>query len=397
MEWEELYDESGNVYWYSHATGESSWEVPQEWTDLEQVESYAEPAASSGREEWEELYDESGNAYYYNHTTGETSWEPPTWGDLKSKLKMQRMTAALTSAAAESATEADAETAEPSEGTAWEELDDGSGNTYFYNHTTGETSWDAPQAWGDLKSKLKMQRMTAALTSAAEQPEPHEYYGESAIEAASSYESGGAAIELAEPYAGEEWEELYDESGTTYYYNHTTGETSWEPPTWGDLKSKLKMQRMTAALTSAAAKSEAVPYQVAAAGESVASVTGSAAVEAAAFAAYEAVPTEAGGAHDGAEWTEQYDECVAAWPRPRAHLLCFFPFPHSNSRAHSNSRTLPQVRQCLLLQRRDRRDELGAADVGRPQDKAQDAAHDVRADERRGGERGRCHRRTRCR
>ena len=69
----------------------------------------------------------------------------------------------------------------------WEaHVDPSSGNTYYYNATTGETSWEPPA-------------------------------GFAAAPAASSLPS--------------EWQEGYDEStGKTYYYNTVTGETSWDPP-----------------------------------------------------------------------------------------------------------------------------------------------------------------------
>ena len=246
MEWEELRDDAGNAYFYNNSTGESSWEAPlveEEWsasdagaavTIVDVEESHHEVGT-----DWEELRDDAGNAYFYNNVTGESSWEPPTWGDLKSKLKMQRLTSALTSAAEDVANKP---VAAEHAGSEWEELDDGAGNAYFYNHITGETSWEPP-TWGDLKSKLKMQRLTSALTSAATE--------EIAVD-----DAAPATIVASGPAGaargGAEWSEQYDEFGNVYYFNASTGETSWEAPTWSDLKSKLKMKRMTSALTSAA-------------------------------------------------------------------------------------------------------------------------------------------------
>ena len=68
-----------------------------------------------------------------------------------------------------------------------EEVDQGSGQTYFYNDETGETSWEPPpglQAGG----------------------------------------GGGGALPAG-------WAALVDEgSGQTYYLNEQTGESSWDPP-----------------------------------------------------------------------------------------------------------------------------------------------------------------------
>eukprot|EP00931_Biecheleriopsis_adriatica_P065049 TRINITY_DN39669_c0_g1_i1.p2 TRINITY_DN39669_c0_g1~~TRINITY_DN39669_c0_g1_i1.p2 ORF type:complete len:167 (-),score=39.72 TRINITY_DN39669_c0_g1_i1:81-581(-) len=63
----------------------------------------------------------------------------------------------------------------------WAAADDGAGNTYYYNATTGESSWEVP--------------------------------------------AGGAAPSLPDG-----WMAADDGAGNTYYYNATTGESSWEIP-----------------------------------------------------------------------------------------------------------------------------------------------------------------------
>lgn len=68
-------------------------------------------------------------------------------------------------------------------------MDESSGDYYYLNEATGETSWDPPAGWG----------------------------------AADGAAGGGVAG----------WEAITD-NGETYYYNATTGETSWDPPAgWG--------------------------------------------------------------------------------------------------------------------------------------------------------------------
>jgi hypothetical protein len=61
----------------------------------------------------------------------------------------------------------------------WTEVDDGTGNVYYHNITTGECTWEKPQGFG---------------------------------EAAQGEDS---------------WVEQKDEGGTSYYLNTRTGETSW--------------------------------------------------------------------------------------------------------------------------------------------------------------------------
>jgi len=76
----------------------------------------------------------------------------------------------------------------------WSEtVDASSGQSYYYNHKTGETSWEKPPG------------MTEATTADAE-------------------DENGQIQDI-------EWVETTDpSSGNTYYYNSMTGETSWERP-----------------------------------------------------------------------------------------------------------------------------------------------------------------------
>ncbi|XP_064589954.1 rho GTPase-activating protein 27 isoform X1 [Zonotrichia leucophrys gambelii] len=105
----------------------------------------AEAAASSAPEEpggsvsdWETHTDtDSGHLFYYNPVTGETTWDCP-FGQAADGV----------SAGASPASSL----AHSPELPAWEQhVDQGSGQTFFYNSVTGETSWDPPSA-GDTGS-----------------------------------------------------------------------------------------------------------------------------------------------------------------------------------------------------------------------------------------------------
>ncbi|KAM4756548.1 rho GTPase-activating protein 27 isoform 2-T3 [Cyanocitta cristata] len=106
-------------------------------------------AASSAPEEpggsvsdWETHTDtESGHLFYYNPVTGETTWDCP-FGQAADGV----------SPAASPASSL----AHSPELPEWEQhVDQGSGQTFFYNSVTGETSWDPPTA-GDTGSPREM-------------------------------------------------------------------------------------------------------------------------------------------------------------------------------------------------------------------------------------------------
>ncbi|NXH98148.1 RHG27 protein, partial [Pachycephala philippinensis] len=106
-------------------------------------------AASSAPEEpggsvsdWETHTDtDSGHLFYYNPVTGETTWDCP-FGQAADGV----------SPAASPASSL----AHSPELPEWEQhVDQGSGQTFFYNSVTGETSWDPPSA-GDTGSPQEM-------------------------------------------------------------------------------------------------------------------------------------------------------------------------------------------------------------------------------------------------
>ncbi|GBG26128.1 Rho GTPase-activating protein 27 [Hondaea fermentalgiana] len=79
-DWIELFDEeSGYPYWYDQTTGVTTWEMPPEFAQQQDVGPYDAAAGAEGMEggsEWATYFDEaSGQNYMYNATTGECIWE----------------------------------------------------------------------------------------------------------------------------------------------------------------------------------------------------------------------------------------------------------------------------------------------------------------------------------
>lgn len=94
--------------------------------------------------------------------------------------------------------------AEPA-GSDWQECYTDDGQTYYYNNVTGDSSWDPPPGWGQ-----------SAPTPA---PAP-------APVAVVKAKGKGAGTGLR---AG--WQKCYTDDGEVYYYNASTDESQWDPPT----------------------------------------------------------------------------------------------------------------------------------------------------------------------
>ena len=132
-DWIETVDPaSGNTYYFNSKTNETSWENPN--TTSKEQEATADKTAVAGKEtnnasDWTETVDpDSGKSYYYNTKTGETSWEKPSGTIIDDYNTGDGTTDDVTNDDAE-----------------WvEATDPSSGNSYYYNTMTGETSWDPP-------------------------------------------------------------------------------------------------------------------------------------------------------------------------------------------------------------------------------------------------------------
>ena len=89
--WTEVLDEGSNqVYYFNTVTGESSWEKPEGFQSTNEPDSPPPTAAQDSLADdpplapeddpsnWEEVFDESSQAYYYvNNVTEATQWEKP--------------------------------------------------------------------------------------------------------------------------------------------------------------------------------------------------------------------------------------------------------------------------------------------------------------------------------
>ncbi|GMI10360.1 hypothetical protein TrRE_jg6693 [Triparma retinervis] len=115
----------------------------------------------------------------------------------------------------------------------WGEIvDETSGQKYWYNYQTGESSWENPEAGAEAKAETTNVGEDNGLPDGWQKVDDPQYgcYYWHTITGETSYELPG---EKKEEEGGElpaGWEKVDDPTHGTYYFNSATGETSWEFP-----------------------------------------------------------------------------------------------------------------------------------------------------------------------
>uniref|UniRef100_A0A8C8B7A0 Rho GTPase activating protein 27 n=1 Tax=Otus sunia TaxID=257818 RepID=A0A8C8B7A0_9STRI len=193
-----------------------------------------EPGSSVS--DWETHTDtDSGQLFYYNPVTGETTWDCP-FGRAEDGV----------SPVASPASSLAHSPAFPE----WEQhVDEGSGQAFFYNSVTGETSWDPPQA-GDGGSSGEMYPGVTRYSPMEQRPPTPEMdypnlcadelqgYPEEDYSPVGSYDQG-AALSLS-PRCPEElgsppgWFGHSHPEGSVFYPEHFTSDTVWAQGRDGD-------------------------------------------------------------------------------------------------------------------------------------------------------------------
>ena len=247
--WVELWDEaSGYYYYYNTNTQRNSWQKPVDF------EIYGDAPAQPTLSGWTKYFDEESQLeYYYNVHTGEYRWEQP---EDYFKDPTLRDPDALNYGGADDATAAPSYewlavqdktslTARSSKGQLvvgdWTQYtDETSGAKYYVHNVTGEARWslspqsargdpDAPDADGQLVPPVAPSTQPPAYATREKTLTEHpSWYGEEWW-ANQNMEALSARANKT-GYFGD-WHEYYDEeSKSAYYWNPSTGQSSWTVP-----------------------------------------------------------------------------------------------------------------------------------------------------------------------
>ena len=161
---------------------------------------------------WVALEDpNSGETYYANEETGESSWDRPT---IPKQILPQSLPEEEAEEEEEERSEENVNSVTDDDGLPpdWIALDDpDSGDTYYLNQITMETTWDRPS-----KENTNASVATEETDENSQQPS----------EGTDSPE-GTASNEDDLPPG---WEAILDPGSGDYYYAHESGETQWDRP-----------------------------------------------------------------------------------------------------------------------------------------------------------------------
>jgi hypothetical protein len=301
--WNEVVDPSSEqIYYYNTTTQETSWELPgadgvmggepeattaeafiqeqEVQVPIENVEDDEPPldapekaSYESLSEGWTEVVDPSSEEiYYYNTITQETSWELPIvdgalHDGAEDRIDETTEDDIVYPAISEQDAAMQSENAEddaPPEGapedsplpSGWIELiDPSSGDAYYFNEVTNETSWATPiEAPGSTNAELFLSGNTVeggessrgeldAPVGGVDDPEyerpmqlEETFDGPSDVTQEDPGEKQSPLIESEAPTKANEilcpgWIELLDPtSGNIYYFNEEDNSTSWDRP-----------------------------------------------------------------------------------------------------------------------------------------------------------------------
>ena len=275
-DWEECSDGQGGVYYHCILTGESTWEKPAFAEGREPKKGKGFDGLRGGKKEdvddWEECIDDQGTHYYFNTITKRSQWIRPLF---RQKHAHPRKGAGFGDAVKELQGGMEGEDVRPKEKPSeWQEhlTDDDDERKYWWNSLTGKSSWVKPNFYSeaeekrivaqeqrkkkkereDLTEKLKITPWELCFTDVDDMYYYNTKTGESAWELDVDKEVNFSKAEASmaklqktvnldenieivaigpDSNSSDSWEENIDvNSGESYWFNESTGESTWTNP-----------------------------------------------------------------------------------------------------------------------------------------------------------------------
>lgn len=277
-DWSALYDAEGNIYYHNERTDETTWELPEGEKFNPPEKDFEEIKAKENEGSWEKhVDDDSGNVFYYHTGTEVTTWERPdgyqsegeaddemdvkqeedekkeesTNNDNKEDPSDQQVkqeepedegpplpsspiggpdgddeedeeklpSSPIGGPDDDDDDEDDNPNAEeePRRAGDWVEHEDDTGNKYYHNEKTDETTWDRPPEFDQMATDGEDEKR-AGLSSPKHGLDEDDGDGNQQDK------------DDEEPRRAGDWLEHEDDEGNKYYHNEKTGETTWDRP-----------------------------------------------------------------------------------------------------------------------------------------------------------------------
>lgn len=182
---------------------------------------------------WDSATDDAGNVFFYNAYTGESTWDPPPTPDENFP------SGDAVNAHFDAPTDQRFDTAPDSSSTServrasalplgWDSATDDTGNVFYYNTDTGESTWDPPPTRGEKYPGGDA--VNATFDPPTDQRSQDKR--EEKVEIDVGYEEAwrmqdSPQIPAALPLG---WEAVVAEDGAVYYHHVASGATQWDLP-----------------------------------------------------------------------------------------------------------------------------------------------------------------------
>ena len=237
----------GNVEGTSHHEMDDMDTQPADSVPMESPEEPFDAATPNLPEGWVELRDPDNTPYYFNTITQMSSWDLPAAETAEEETETENNDGIVANEVeadlSESHTREEEEVVPHTESTALPDnwtacLHEESGQTYYYNTATGETSWNPPLASSEQShlDTIDQKDSSEHADTGLGEGSCHSQNGE----AFTVGEGAGHTRDEATPQSSEaqqlpsDWtSSVYEETGQVYYINTVTGETSWDTPAEG--------------------------------------------------------------------------------------------------------------------------------------------------------------------